>query len=654
MKRWNSYNEVKDMTRRNTHPRKPGIRKKHATLIIVMSILVCAHLAGCGSNKPEPEDTRQGGVLYIGIEVPFHGFDILTQGTLNPPQAPLNNLILEPLFRRDKGGNLVPILGLSATPSVDEKTWDIKLRQGVVFHDGTPFNADAVVHHWARILGPDFRGRRLLKPIQRVEKNDDYAVRFHLAHPWPAFKNLISNELALLAFIPSPTAVDAETHHRKPVGTGPFLYKEWSGGDHFIVLKNHRYWQQGKPLLYKVVFRTIPYHQARYASLVSGQLDMIILDRGNLIQKARENPSLHTYKVEGNGAEIILMNTRKPPLDDIRVRRALALANSQQLHVKMIYSNQVPVIHHPFGEHFTCKDDGYLGYDPEKARELLFAYGQPIELECLHSNTSRGRQIGELMQQLYKTIGVKLKPVALSPPPHVSKVIAGNYQLATWRIPPSGDQGPRLYNHFYSRSPMNITGYKTPELDRLLEMQRVETDLTKREDLLCDIIRQLNRDVPFLYRGGRGYHIVAGKKIRDMRDTPGFNMDLASAWIDDADRFNVAAMQIEIDSAPVAVECPEPDDAEAIKASLQGSWEGKTSFGVRIRVTFDETDKIKGLNVSTGRDFTRKYVICGNEAVWFAGNGAQIHGSVADNGQSLKIKYKMQGSPVVDIFAKKP
>ncbi|MGD8342265.1 MAG: ABC transporter substrate-binding protein [Desulfobacterales bacterium] len=638
----------------DANPNRPGNRKQHGILILLMTVLICVHLGGCGEKKTEALDTRHGGVLYVGIEVPFHGFDILTQGTLNPPQAPLNNLILEPLFRKDKSGNMVPILGLSATPSDDKKTWDIKLRRGVLFHDGVPFNADAVIHHWTRILSPDFRGRRLLKPIQRVEKIDDYTVRFHLAHPWPAFKNLISNELALLAFIPSPRAVDVETHHRKPVGTGPFKYNEWRGGDHFIVLKNHHYWQKGKPLLDKVVFRTIPDHQARYASLVSGQLDVIILDRGNLIQKAKADPSLHTYKVEGNGAEIILMNTRQPPLDDIRVRRALALANNQKLHVKMIYGNQVPVIHHPCGSQFTCKDDGYLDYDPEKARELMAAYGQPVELELLHSNTSRGRQIGELMQQLYKKIGVNLKPVSLSPPPHVSKVIAGNYQLATWRIPPSGDQGPRLYNHFYSRSPMNVTGYSTPEMDRLLEMQRIETDEIKRKDLLCDIFRQLNQDVPFLYRSGRGYHIIAGKKIKDMLETPGFKIDLASAWIDEADRFNVAALQIEIDSAPVAVECPESEDAEAVKASLQGSWEGKTSFGARIRVTFDNTDKIKGYNASAGREFTRKYVVCGNEAIWFAGNGAQINGSVADNGQNLKIKYTMQGTSVVDTFARIP
>jgi hypothetical protein len=319
----------------------------------------------------------------------------------------------------------------------------------------------------------------------------------------------------------------------------------------------------------------------------------------------------------------------------------------------MVYGDLVPLIHHPFGEQFTCDDDGYLDHDPEKAKELIAAHGQPIEIEMLHSNTSRGRQIGELVQQLYKKIGVNLKPVGLSPPPHVRNVIAGNYQLATWRIPPSVDHGPRLYNSFYSRSPMNVTGYSTPEMDRLLDMQRIETDETKREAILCDIIRQLNRDVPFLYRGGRGFYIVARKKIRDMLETPGFKMDLASAWIEDEEKINVKAFKIEIDSAPIAVECPESQDVEAVKAAFLGTWEGKTSFGARIRVTFGPADKITGLNLTHGREFTRKYQICGDEAIWFAGNGVRITGSVSENRERLIIKYKMGDTPAVDTFSRK-
>jgi len=87
-----------------------------------------------------------------------------------------------------------------------------------------------------------------------------------------------------------PSAIVEGTHNKKPVGTGPFKYYKWNAGDHFIVLKNDRYWQPMKPFLDKVVFRTIPDHQTRYASLISGQIDAIMLDRGNLIQKAKDDP----------------------------------------------------------------------------------------------------------------------------------------------------------------------------------------------------------------------------------------------------------------------------------------------------------------------------------------------------------------------------
>ena len=95
-------------------------------------------------------------------------------------------------------------------------------------------------------------------------------------------------------------------------------------------------------------------------------------------------------------------------------------------------------------------------------------------------------------------------------------------------------------------------------------------------------------------------------------------------------------------------------DAEAVKTGFLGSWEGKTSFGARLRVTFDHTDKLAGYNVTKDQEFTRKYLICGPEAIWFAGNGVQVTASVSENRERLIIKYNMGDTPVVDTFAKKP
>jgi 4-phytase/acid phosphatase/peptide/nickel transport system substrate-binding protein len=324
--------------------------------LILSLVAITFFIIGCGqpadeSNKPV---SKYGGVLYFGVETPFHGFDILNSGgLLIPSMSTLVNLIQEPLFRMDKKGRLLPVLGLSAESTGEGNIWVIRLRQGVHFHDGEPFNADAVVHHWQRMLAPEnkYRGRRLFEPVKRVEKVDEHTVRFILAHPWPAFLKILSDELYLCAFIPSPKAVEEDIHNTKPVGTGPFRFYRWNSGDHFVVSKNENYWQEGKPYLNKVVFRIVPDHQTRFASLMAGQIDAITIDRGNIINKSKRDPDLFVYAIEGNGAEIVLVNMEKPPLNENRVRRALAYANNQKLHIKMVYNDSIPFVTTPYCDH---------------------------------------------------------------------------------------------------------------------------------------------------------------------------------------------------------------------------------------------------------------------------------------------------------------
>ncbi|MEE4263498.1 MAG: ABC transporter substrate-binding protein, partial [Desulfobacteraceae bacterium] len=166
-------------------PKRAGrclVEKRVRGLLIFWLALM--FLAGCGSHETEPVSNaiRTGGTLYVGVETPFYGLDILGGGggILIPDMVMVNNLIQEPLFRMDHSGTLIPVLGLSAAPSADGHHWEIHLRQGVRFHDGTPFAADSVVHHWSRMLDPqsDFRGRKLFQPIERVEKVDPHTVRF--------------------------------------------------------------------------------------------------------------------------------------------------------------------------------------------------------------------------------------------------------------------------------------------------------------------------------------------------------------------------------------------------------------------------------------------------------------------------------------------
>ena len=273
-----------------------------------------------------------------------------------------------------------------------------------------------------------------------------------------------------------------------------------------ILFRNEQYWQKGVPYLDKIVFRSIPDHQTRFASLLSGEIDMIALDRGTLIHKARKSPSLQTIASDGNGAEIVIINHRIPPLDDLRVRRALAMANSQRLHVDLVYGGTVPFVRHTVGPALKCAEDGYIEHDPAAARKSIAKYGKPIRIECIHTNTSRGRQTGELLQQLFKKIGVELTLAPLSTGPHVMKVLEGNYDLATWRILGSKDMSVQLYRSFHSKSRANYTGYRDPVLD---ELNRV-----LQEDAVFFFFVSNQRFLPILSIG-RGLDKMGFRRLGD-------------------------------------------------------------------------------------------------------------------------------------------
>jgi len=510
-----------------------GRLAKKRIQMVITAILTFVLVGWFSTSNTIAAEPKLGGTLKFGTENDFAGFEVLKSSSrLAINGAIAANTIMEPLFRMDSKENLIPVLGLSAAQSDDGKSWTIELRQNVKFHDGTPFNADAVVLHWERILNPEnkFRGRAAMGPIASVTKIDEYKVRFNLEYTWLPFKRVISSTRGLVALIPSNKAVEMEIQDRAPVGTGPFMLKEWKSGDSFTVVKNPDYWGKGLPYLDEIIFKPMTDSQTRYASLRSGQMDIVWMDRGNILNKAREDTSLRVYSGEDNGAEIFILNTEKPPLDDANVRRALAYAHNQELQIKMVYNESIPVVHHPFGDQYECSEDGYREYSPDKARQLLVEYGNPVEIEVLHSSSKRGRDIGEISQQLFKNVGVTANPVGLDFGPVVKKVIGGQYQVSTWRISSRPDQGPALFQMFHSKSRANYSHYQNPEMDKLLVAQRMETDPGQRQKILCQIARLINEDAPILYRGGMRSHVITNDKIEGFPAIENGIVRLEAVW----------------------------------------------------------------------------------------------------------------------------
>ncbi len=481
-------------------------------------------------------EPRYGGTLHYLHEVDAMGFDALKTRALVGPGRLVGNLVMERLFNRGANGELIPVLGLSAIPSADGKRWTIKLRQGVRFHDGTPFNADAVLNHWQRLLNPQnrFRGRLLLGPIVSVKRTGAYEIRFTLKHAWLPFTAFLTNPGGFTALIPSPKAVKEGVHNRSPVGTGPFIFKEWKSGDRIVVTRNPAYWQEGKPYLDEIVCRPIPDHESRYATLAAGQADMMITDRAAHVSKLTKNPDFETMPLVWRGAGILVLNNRKPPLDDVRVRQAMALAWDQKKYIRASFQDFMPYTEHWFGDALDCGDLNYPSPDLQKARALIAAYGKPVEVEYAHTATNRGHEAGAIMQQMFKEIGVKVNLVPLDFPGIMKKLVTKNFDITSWIIPGGYDMSPITMAILYSKSPWNVSGYADEEMDRLLRAQSVSTDSQARAKIMCRIARKVNSDNPFLYLFGRTYYLFARDNVKNV-SLPVLGeegLQLANVWID--------------------------------------------------------------------------------------------------------------------------
>jgi ABC-type transport system substrate-binding protein len=470
------------------------------------------------------------GTLNVALETDARGFDAVKGGVLGASAGTVSNVIHESLIAYDKNtGEMVPGLAMSWAMAADKKSWTVKLRENVKFHDGTPFTAHDAANHINRILDPKnkSRSRSFITAIKGAKATDDHTVVYTLAHPWQPFLGWLAG-INMVGLVPSHKNVDADKQNRNPIGTGPYKFKSWAGGDRIVVVKNTDHRNADKVHFDEIIFRILPDTQARFAALKAGEIDVIWTDRGNTIKAAQKDTSLTVVDRVGAGAKIYFVNSAKPPLDDLRVRQALAHAWNQQAIVNVTWKGTVPFARTALGDVSGC-EDGYLEYDPAKAKALLADYGKPVSIEMIHTTTPRGREFGEILQQLYKKVGVELKLVPVDQNTLVKKVFTNDYQISGWRVSDMEDVGPQLFALSFSKSSYNLTRLKSPALDKVAMTMRVAADTATRTKGLCDLSRAINQAANMGFRGGNKYYAITGKAVKNVGITLQGRVDVTYA-----------------------------------------------------------------------------------------------------------------------------
>src|SRR6266481_5262653 len=353
---------------------------------------------------------KQGGTLTVGLELDIPGFDGLKVGVYDTAANIAASLIFETLVKLDNDGKAKPGLALSWSSSDDFRVWTFKLRPDVKFHDGTPFNAQALTWTFARLKDPknNCRCAFYIANTLTVEAKDDLTVVYTLKDPAVNFPALLVRPTEVNT-VHSPTAIQAkgDDYNRNPVGTGPFIITSWTAGDSMVVERNPNYWDKGHPYLDRVVLRPLPDSQSRFASLKAGETDLVWADEfeADNIMRAKKDPTLQVLSYAGSGAAVNAINTKVPPLDDVRVRQALVMALDRKKWSQAVTNGLAKPATNPYGDGswVKCKDDGALPEDVEKAKALITDYGKPIEFKMLVTATPRGRANGQVLQQFWKS-----------------------------------------------------------------------------------------------------------------------------------------------------------------------------------------------------------------------------------------------------------
>lgn len=497
--------------------------------------VVAALAAGLATAPALAQAPVRGGTLTIGVESDFEGFDPIKAGVYSNSTVTAASLIYETLMRLDDKGNLIPALALSMKANEDGTIWIAKLRPGVKFHDGTPFTAQAVADHFNRLLDPANRfAGRVYIAIEKVEVQDELTAVFKMRGPNAALPKTLAQP-SVVTLIISVKALNEKgpDYNRNPVGTGPFVFKEWRAADRLIAERNPNYWDKDKPYLDRVVVRPLPDSDARYASLAKGDVNVIWEDRAENIIKAKKDRNLNVLNWIGSGALVIPLNTVKAPLNDKRVRQAISMGLNRKENARVLSQGLRPVYDDPYGPSsgIECKDNGALGYNPEKAKKLLADYGKPVKLVHTVTATPRGREGAQVFQADMKKIGIEVTIKPVDQTQLVKETIARDFLVSGWRIIDFPDVDPQMFANFHSKSPINFSGYNNPEVDRLLLIGRTNLDENVRKKAYCDLIKILNDDVVWLWTGSNTDFAITRKNVRGIPALRGGAVQVEGAWL---------------------------------------------------------------------------------------------------------------------------
>lgn len=483
-------------------------------LMAALALLFCAACL-CGPS-PAAAAARQKTLV----------FGRSADATFLDPAKFLDNeaaMVIENIFDglvryADDSTRIEPALAESWSVSEDGRTYTFQLRRGVLFHDGTPFNAAAAQFSLARKTDPAHPFHRpqfskmdtTLASVRRVEAVGDSTLRIVLKEPQATLLDALARHSC---YIVSPTAVRerGEAFDRRPVGTGPFAFESWLPGDRIILTANRRHFS-GAPKIDTLVFKVIPDGRVRLLELKAGTIQAMDSLAPELREEVRRSAGLVLEARPGMNVGYLAMNTERPPLDNVLVRRAVAHAVNRKALLSLGYKGmaiQARTLVPPSMRGFNPKARDY-DFDPAQAKKLLRQAGLPggFEVTLWAMPVTRPYMpepslIARLIQENLAAVGIRARIVNHDWAAHLAGAYAGEHDLCLLGWVSSADASDILGHLLDPDSAVkphatNVSFFRDPRIHGLLAQAEASRDERRRVELFAQIQSIAQEQVPLL------------------------------------------------------------------------------------------------------------------------------------------------------------
>jgi glutathione transport system substrate-binding protein len=421
---------------------------------------------------------------------------------------------------------VVPELAKSWEVLDDGRTWVFQLQEGVKFHDGTDFDASAAKWNFDRILDPETRSwvRPYYTSIERVEAVDQYTLRVHMKEPFGSLHTVLAG---YFQGIPMASPKSFETYGkdfvRHPVGTGPFILKEWIPGERVVLEKNPQYFKKGLPYLDKLEIRIMKDPLTASTALRTGEIDFITrvpIQQALILEKM---PGIRVVTGPSMAPTVAFLNLRVKPFDDLRARRAIGgygLDRSEIAKVAFHGRVQPLVSVLPPGVPDAVDLNEMYPYRPDQAKELLKELGydqkNPLKFTILVGNHEATlADIAALIKNQMAKIGVEAKINLMDATAVVDRVLVKHeYDMVVSNWGSLLDINMRSVS-FFKGMQSDYMGIDDPPLEAMVLQWRRTLDPEERRKISADIQRRLADQLEWVNVTGYPFYQAYRNRVKD-------------------------------------------------------------------------------------------------------------------------------------------